>query len=72
MVLRLALPLGQLGHCLGPPSGRGPQNFEKVGIVGKKNISDASPKNLIHSYDQKKQKIWYIPVNIGSLKNYLV
>ena len=57
MVLGPALPLGQLGHCLGPPSGRGPQNFEKVGIVGKKIISDASPKNLIHSYDQRTKNL---------------
>ena len=24
-----ALPLGELGNCLRPPSGRGPQNFRK-------------------------------------------
>ena len=30
-----ALPLGQLGHCLRPLSGRGPPNFENDGVVEK-------------------------------------
>ena len=58
MVLGPALPLGQLGHCLGPPGGRGSQNFEKSrDSRKKKKISDASPKNLIHSYDQRTKNL---------------
>ena len=30
---RLALPLGQLSHCLSSLGGKGAQNFEKEGIV---------------------------------------
>ena len=46
---RTALPLGQLGHCLRLPSGRGPQNFEerkdskkKISFKGNSKKSDTS------------------------------
>ena len=44
----------------------GPQNFEKEGIVGKKNlVIDETPKNLIHPCDQRTKNLehsckhWY-------------
>ena len=58
---RTALPLGQLGHCLRLPSGRGPQNFEeRKGSKKKKNlVSKEIPKNLIHPCDQKTKILEY-------------
>ena len=56
MTLGLALPLGQLGNCLRPPSERGPQNFRKEGVEGKKKmVSDESKKNPTHPFDQKNK-----------------
>ena len=58
-----ALPLSQLGNCLRPPSGRGPQNFRKEGVEGKKekkkSFSDESKKNPAHSFDQKTKFLLY-------------
>ena len=66
MLLGLAVPLRQLGHCLRPPSGRGPKFYIKKRVVEKKKlVSVETPKNLIHLYDQRTKNLehpykhWY-------------
>ena len=71
MLLGPALPLGQLGQGLRPPSGRGPKFWKK------KKVSVETPKNLIHPCDQKTKNLehprkhWYPKKFFGPYKiNY--
>ena len=60
MCIGPALPLGQLGNCLRPPSGRGAPNFRKEGIVGKKIFwFQMNIKNPTHPFDQKTKFLLY-------------
>ena len=64
-----ALPLGELDHCLRPPSGRGLQNFEKKGqwekIKIKNLVLDEISKIIIHPCEQRTKNLehsyehWY-------------
>ena len=63
-----ALPLSQLGNCLRPPSGRGPQNFRKEGVEGEKIWFQMNLKKIRHVLLTKKQNFYYIRLNIGSTK----
>ena len=69
-----ALPLGQLDHCLRPPSGKGPQIFEKevVEIKKKKNQFQMKLQKILYILVTKEQKIQNIFVNIGTPKFFLV
>ena len=71
------LPLGQLGHCLRLPSGRGPKILKKKGSWKKKKVSCETSKNLIHPYDKRTKNLehlckhWYPKIFLGLNKiNY--